>query len=446
MKLPVPAPQLTDLIDAGEVSISQIIGKAGPDLDGAYEHWDHLRHLQPPDQLAPLTWWAAMKMARLAIARHLPLRDRDGRFFSVSVTSTMQRQLHFLDREAAGAILGADMVDDDTTRKRFLMRSLIEEAMTSSQLEGASTTRQVAKEMLTTGRAPRDRSEQMIYNNYRMMQSLRRMSERPLTPDLIFEMHRLLMLDAIDDPQQVGRFRTAEDNIIVQDKGDPTIVLHVPPPAAELPQRLRAICDFANAQNGKDDFLHPIIRAIAIHFQIGYDHPFCDGNGRTARALFYWAMLKEGYWMAEYLSISSVLKKAPAKYVTAYLYSESDGQDMSYFIAHQLSVIEEAVNSLRAYLARKVRERKQAEELLRPGSPLGAKLNYRQRALLLHAIKRPDSLYEIAGHQAAHRVAYPTARADLLELVDLGLLAKRQHGKSFIFSPVEDLSKRLDRK
>ena len=205
---------------------------------------------------------------------------------------------------------------------------------------------------------------------------------------------------------------------------------------------MQALCDFANAGD-EGEFLSPIVKAIAIHFQIGYDHPFCDGNGRTARALFYLSMLKSGYWMTEYLSISSVLKKAPGQYVTAYLYTESDGADMSYFIWHQLCVIEEAVNSLRAYLARKAKERIQAEKLLRPGSPLGAKLNHRQRALILHAIRHPDSLYEIAGHQAAHRVTYPTARSDLLGLARLGLMEQQRSGKAFVFSPVTDLSSRL---
>lgn len=360
----------------------------------------------------------------------------------MSLTGNMQRQLHFLDREAAGAIQSSGLVDEGTTRKRYLMRSLIEEAMTSSQLEGASTTRQIAKEMLSTGREPRDRSEQMIHNNYATMQSLRRLQGQALSVDLVLEIHRELMRDAMDDPSEAGRLRSAADNVVVQDRLDPDIVLHVPPRAEELPERLQALCDFANgAQEG--EFLHPIVRAIAIHFQIGYDHPFCDGNGRTARVLFYWSMLSSGYWLSEYISISSVLKKAPAPYIRSYLYSESDGTDMTYFIAQQLDVIIDAVEGLRGYLARKGRERNQAEALLRPGSPLGAKLNHRQRALLLHAIRNPDSLYEIAGHQMAHRVTYPTARSDLLGLVELGLLEQERRGKAFIFSPVPDLSRRL---
>src|SRR3546814_14488637 len=87
--------------------------------------------------------------------------------------------------------------------------------------------------MLGTGRKPRDRSEQMIFNTYAMMQSLRHLQDRPLSVDRILEMHRLLMREALDDPSQAGRLRTAEDNVIVQDRGDPTITLHVPPPRSE---------------------------------------------------------------------------------------------------------------------------------------------------------------------------------------------------------------------
>lgn len=445
MKLPVPAPQLQALLNSGQVDLDRIFGQGiGPEVDGIYEHWDHLRHLTPPKGLTPDAWWAGLKMARGVLARALPLYDKDGGRFTVSVTSTLLRKLHFLDREAAGLILGADRDDDQSIRRRHLVRSLIEEAMTSSQLEGASTTRRVAKEMLSTGRAPRDRSEQMIYNNYATMQSLGGLRERPLTTDMILEIHRRLMADALDDPTEAGRLRTAADNIIVQDKGDPTIVLHVPPSAGELPSRLQALCDFANDRND-GEFLHPIIRAIAIHFQIGYDHPFCDGNGRTARALFYWSMLRSGYWLSEYVSISSILKKAQGQYVRAYLYTESDGADMSYFIAHQLDVVMQAVNSLRAYLSRKGRERKQAENLLRPASKLGARLNHRQRALLLDALKQLDNSYTIAGHQTSHRVTYATARSDLLGLERLKLLTRYQQGKAFVFHPVSDLAQRLER-
>ena len=354
----------------------------------------------------------------------------------------MQRRLHFIDREAAGSIQGLDREEDPRSGERFLIRSLIEEAMTSSQLEGASTTREVAKELLRSGRAPRDPSERMIFNNYQVMQQLRTWRDRPLTPAAIFEMHRMLTLDTLNDPTAAGRFRRADERIYVEDARDGT-VLHDPPPAEQLPQRMQILCDFAN-ETSSDTFLHPVVRAIALHFQIGYDHPFVDGNGRTARALFYWSMLRSGYWLTEYLSISSVLKKAPSQYTHAYLLTETDESDLGYFVSHQLDVIEQAVAGLHGYLARKAKERRQAETLLRPGSPLGKRLNHRQRALLINACRHPDRTYRIEEHRQTHSVAYETARTDLLGLTKLKLLIKRRDGKAFVFVPARNLAERLE--
>src|SRR3546814_12104701 len=116
---------------------------------------------------------------------------------------------------------------------------------------------------------------------------------------------------------------------------------------------------------------------------------------------------------------------------------------MSYVFAHQHDWIIAAVESLRGYLARKTKERNQAEALLRPDSGLGAALNHHQRSLLLHAIRHPGSESEIAGIQAAHRVIYPTARADLTGLVELHLVEQENRGKAFAVTPDADPAKQL---
>lgn len=444
MKLPVSPPPLNELLARHGGLLSRVFAqKLGPEVEGRYEHWDHLRHLTPPAGMPVEAWWLGIQLARQAIGRFLPLVDKAGRPLRISVTDGMQRMLHFLDREAAGSIQGLDREEDEKGRDKYLIRSLIEEAMTSSQLEGASTTREVAKELLRSGREPRDRSEQMIYNNYQVMQELRRWRDRPLTPTAVFEMHRQLTADTLDDPAAAGRFRRADEQIRVLDNRDGT-VLHDPPPADQLPARMEALCRFANDGN-TDGFLHPVVRAIALHYQLGYDHPFVDGNGRTARALFYWSMLRSGYWLTEFLSISSVLRKAPAQYVRAYLYSETDGSDLGYFASHQLDVLQQSVQGLRGYLARKTRERQQAESLLRPTTPLGRRLNHRQRALLVNACRHPERIYRIEEHRQAHNITYQTARTDLLGLASARLLRKRKEGRAFEFQAVADLAQKLER-
>lgn len=440
MKLPVPAPLLHEILDRHPDQIMALVNRGiGPEIKGVYEHWDKLRHRTPPDGLSSELWWAGIKMSRNGMARNIPLLDIKQRPFHVSLTDSMQRRLHYVDREAAGAIRGANSSLEGP--QIYLIRSLIEEAMTSSQLEGAATTRVVAKEMLSTGRPPRDHGETMIYNNYAVMKDIRDWHTRPFTPEAIMELHATLTANTLEG-DQCGRLRTAEDHIVLYDRGSPPTLLHTPPPARELPARLQRLCDFANKVS-TDEFLHPVVRAIAIHFQIGYDHPFCDGNGRTARILFYWSMLKSGYWMTEFLSISSILRKSPGNYLRAYLYTESDERDLSYFIAQQLDVIEQAIKGLHAYIARKTEENRKVDKLLRSADILGQNLNHRQRALLANAIHDPGRSYTVANHQTAHRVTYPTALNDLKHLEQVGLLTKRKIGKALHFRPVANLGQLL---
>ncbi len=176
---------------------------------------------------------------------------------------------------------------------------------------------------------------------------------------------------------------------------------------------------------------------------IGYDHPFADGNGRTARALFYWAMARSGYWLMEFLSISQFLRKAPRQYVQAYLHTETDRNDTTYFVLHQLDVIRRAIDGLHDYLARKTEELRELTRLLGRGW-LRERLNHRQAALLTHALRHPGETYRLARHQAVHNVVYQTARVDLLELERLGLLEKTKQGNAFAFHAVDDLEQRLE--
>lgn len=443
MKIPMPPPSWHELARRHGNEIGRIFEQSlGPEIRGKYEHWDHLRHLTPPPGLNLEQWWLGIKFARQALARKLPISDKNGQPFKVSLSDSLQRRLFLIARDASGAMKGMERPEDASSKARYLVRSLMEEAMTSSQLEGAATTTQIAKDMLRSGREPRDYGERMIYNNYATMRELNRWVDAPLTPNTVFEIHRMLTDGTLKDTTWAGRFRTAADNIVIEDETGN--VLHIPPKAEELSTRLEALCNFAN-ENEDATFLHPVVRAIIIHFQIGYDHPFCDGNGRTARALFYWSMLRSGFWMMEYLSISSILHKAPSQYTRAYLYTETDDGDVSYFVDHQLDVILAAVEGLHGYLARKRDVQHRAEALLKPGSKLARKLNHRQRALLINALRHPDKPFTIEGHRRSHDVTYATARSDLLGLAHVKLMTQYKHGRSFVFIPASDMAEKIKR-
>ncbi len=408
--------------------------------EGRYLHWDELRHRSPPKGLSHEQWWLGVKLARLGQSQMLPLSDKRDTAFHFTLPEPLIRALHFVDRDTTGQILMDAPVATPQDRDRYVVSSLIEEAITSSQLEGASTTRRVAEDMLRAGRRPRTLSERMIFNNHRAMAHIRAIKEESLTPDLILDLHRMLTVDTLENAEDAGRLRQADD-IHVVDPRDGQL-LHVPPAAALLPERLERLCAFANGGEEETPYVHPVVRAILLHFMLGYDHPFSDGNGRCARALFYWSMARQGYWLVEYLSISSILRQAPGQYARAYLHTETDGNDATYFLLHQLEVMQSAVDRLKAYLKEKSRQARNTERLLEDAG-LRARLNSRQIALLGHALKHSDAIYTVESHRASHAVAYGTARADLLDLAELGLIQQATQGKRFVFTVPENLGARL---
>ncbi len=442
MKLPVLPPNFEVIFKGltSDLFMKVTQGGFGMTVKGEYLPWDQLRYRDPPEGLTREAWWMGLRLARQGAFSTLPLLDKLGRPFVFAMPEVVQIHLHHLDQDLAGVIRSSE-VANSAHRDEYLLRSLIEESITSSQLEGASTTRKVAEAMLREARQPRTHSERMIYNNFLTMRAIQEFREEPFTPKRILELHRLLTDGTLDDPADAGRLRRSDD-VFVYNTDDGSI-LHKPPSCAELPERLERLCAFANASESDRPFIHPVLRAILLHFMLGYDHPFVDGNGRTARALFYWSMLRSGYWLTEFISISRILKQAPAQYGMAYLYTESGEGDTTYFLIHQLQTIRKAVDELHAFLARRKKEQRDLERLIAPASDRGALLNHRQRAILAHAIRHAGASYRIAEHQRIHGITYQTARTDLLELVDLGLLDQRREGKAFVFIAPIDLKRRI---
>lgn len=123
----------------------------------------------------------------------------------------------------------------------------------------------------------------------------------------------------------------------------------------------------------------------------------------------------------------------------AYLYTETDDNDLTYFILYQLDVIRRAIEQLQTYVERKVRNIQRIEKKLHGVSLL----NHRQRARITHALRHPISIYTIQGHTRSHNVTYQTGRNDLLGLARRGLLHKGKRGRTWFFSPVKDLEERL---
>ena len=439
MKIPQTPPPIQKLLAtvAQQDKLFAILGKVSSwEHEGRYFHWDDLRFRTPPKGLTQSEWWLGLKMNRQVTRRKLSLLDKAGVPFSFVVPDSVTDLLHQIDRGGGTLVDLPETMSSPEQRDRYVVRSLMEEAITSSQLEGAATTRAVAKKMLAEGRKPRDRSERMILNNFLTMRRIVELRDKPMTPSLVFEIHREISEGTLDIADGAGRFRHVQEAIDISDwEGR---VFHVPPSAEELPGRMERMCEFANGKP-LGHFMHPVVQAIILHFWLAYDHPFVDGNGRTARALFYWHMLRSGYWLFEFISISQFLRRAPAQYGKAFLHTETDESDLTYFILHQTNVIQRALQELHDYAVEKSRETRSSMDLLHRHPSL----NHRQQALLTHALKHPGFAYTIQSHCTRQAVVYQTARTDLLGLARATLLEQRKVGRTLVFVAPPDLEKHL---
>jgi Fic family protein len=390
-----------------------------------------------PKDITPEISWSYLKLTRQSKTIKTKLISKDGVPFNYWTPDEVLRNLSEIDKYIGGQIL----IDNEAPfnkpeHKRFLVNSLMEEAIASSQLEGASTTRRIAKEMLRTSRKPENHAERMIYNNYKTILKIKDFINKPLSEQILLELHKLMTVDTLENSNWSGRFRTPADAPVVV--GDEDGTLYVPPSPEKIKEMLEVLYNYANTDES-ERFVHPAIKAINLHFYLSYIHPFNDGNGRTARALFYWYMLNKNYWMMEYLTISRIFIQATGQYKRAFLYTEIDDSDLTYFITFNIKVIIIAIKKLVGYI------RDKQKEIVGIGYHLKkhADLNERQRDLLRHAIDSPDSEYTIEAHKTINNVTYETARKDLINLQKKGFLDKIKKGKKFYFTPSKNLIKIL---
>ena len=380
------------LLKGIDPNIMPVVDKVNAD----YEYWDKAKYKKLPEGFTPQMLWTNVKASRLRST--IPVWNKYG--INLCVTSQMQRLCHEFDMKF-GSFWEVEGDSQSAEKKYYLSSSLMEEAIYSSKMEGASTTRIVAKDMLRKKKSPQNKSQQMIVNNYNTIQYIVEHREQPLTEELLLTIHRLMTEKTLDNPEDAGRFRT-NDKVVVADmvEGD---IIYTPPSFQEIPEFVESLCNFFNNDNPRT-FIHPIIRGIIVHFMLAFMHPFVDGNGRTARALFYWYMLKEGYKLTEYMSISRV-------------YVENDGNDMGYFVAYNLGALEKSFQQLRDYIQRKQREKRAASSFMMAGN-----INQRQALILQRLKEEPDTIFTVKDVQEQFSVSSMTARKDLSALVLQGYL------------------------
>lgn len=403
-------------------------------LDKEYPYWEEFRR-KVKDWKVPAEWlWVYNKLARSKTITEINISNTPGFKFKFNTTSRILQNLHQFDLNLGGVLEGRSIIPSED-RNRYLISSIMEEAIASSQLEGAATTREIAKEMLRTQRKPRNESEKMILNNYVTINRVLEIKDQSLSKECILEIHALVTKGTLKEKENEGRWRT-KNNVEVVD-GITGEVFYTPPPFEKLEHLMNCFCEFAN-NSDDNEFIHPIVKGIILHFLIGYIHPFVDGNGRTARAIFYWYLLSKGYWLVEYMSISKIIIKAPAQYARAYLYTEHDENDLTYFIGFNIKCLDLALKNLQSYIERKVAEKHNLYHLLQYEN-----INERQAEILKSLIVDNKKSYTINEIQNKFGTVYQTARTDLFGLQSIGYLKEKKFGKKLIFFKADDFNEKL---
>ncbi len=382
--------------------------------------------------------WLLIKITRAYSCVLLPYKPLNITYVE---TSAISKELHMCDQDLTKLLSTTEKKLKET--REYMSEAFADEAIFSSKLEGAVTTEIIAKDMIRKNIPPKTKDEMMILNNHEAMQYILDKKDIYLTPEFICEIQRIVTKGTLDTDEHSGMFRTTDDVYVT--KPGTHDILHYPPKAQELPSLIQELCTFVNLdkqQDTDDDsaYIHPIIVGIALHFLIGYIHPFYDGNGRTARTLFYWYVISRGYDLFRYIPISKVIKKAPAKYRDAYLSTEEDDMDMTYFILYNIECIKKARKALTEHLGREMDRSTAVSRMIKELNDVTP----RQVRIISYMAEHPEEQFGITEIAERFSIAYQTARTDLIDLEARKYLWMKKKGKAFLYSIDEDLVKKID--
>ena len=406
---PVPKIEEKNRVEAIQMLIDNDLREVFQKIDREYLYWDKVKY-SAPENIDKHTLWHAVKIQRQLNSQTV----RFGKYvFHFTITKNMLALLHAFDMDWGGN-LGTKTIIPASDKSYYLISSIMEEAIASSQMEGASTTRRIAKDMLRKQLKPINKSQQMIVNNYDTITKISNDFNKDFSMEDLLDIHRSISKSTLDNSEDEGVFRKNDDIYVVDSITGS--VAHTPPSYNEIIDMIVDLCEFANNDNN-DNFIHPIIKGIIIHFILAYIHPFVDGNGRTARSLFYWYMIKKGYWLTEYLSISRIIYTNKKSYEKAFLYTENDDNDLSYFIQYHLNVMKKAFEDLKKYLQRKIDEQQNVHRFI-------GVLNTNDRQRYVFKVIMENKHIIITPKELASQfdITTRTARTDLQELVKMGYL------------------------
>ncbi len=351
-----------------------------------------------------------MEEARKKSAISLPLKAQNGLPFWFVINKTIEAQC-----DAVAAVARQSFVFDELS-EQAMEEATIDEAVWSSVIEGAFTSKAEAARIIRQNKSPTNKSEQMVKNNYQALLYVLEHLEDPITAQTLIDIARMVTRGASDET--VEGFRTVPVYVTGREG-----IVYTPPDAAQVPALVDDLIAFIT-----DSELHPLLKACIAHFYFVYVHPFTDGNGRTARALSYMMLLRTGYDFFRYFSISGLIAEERGRYYKAMRQVETSGNDMTYFIDYYSAMLSRSVDRMKEHLLGHVLTEKRMHALQAAG-----RLNERQLKGARWLLEGKTAQVTVDVWKKKFRTATETARQDLLLLCEEGLLERKMEGRKAVF-------------
>ena len=347
-----------------------------------------------------------LSLLKALVYKPLPLQDFKGNDI-VYMESILRFPINALKR----------LLTPPYDQVKYGIQAMEDEISSSFSVESIELNRDSVRKILR-GYAPTDEQEESIYG---MKMGLDFMSDRSnaITEDNIFALYDMAIgryLDEGDKLNPGAYYRHDTVYIVGQD------VEHVGLPHQKIPEYMGSLIEFIN----NDSSMNDLLKAAAIHFYVAYIHPYFDGNGRMARLMHIWYLLRQNYPAALYIPLSQYIHQSRSRYYAAFSLAEQNEKlsglmDMTPFLAY---FIEQVYDKLGL-------SRRQVDTLATYQSMLdGGGITVKERDLWTFVLSVYGSA-EFSTKQLEKdfgSAAYATIRKFVLKFTDMGLLTARQYG------------------
>ncbi|QTY27064.1 Fic family protein [Flavobacterium sp. CS20] len=169
---------------------------------------------------------------------------------------------------------------------------------------------------------------------------------KPSNEKSFLKAHKNFMEGLIEDS---GKYRTQSVGIVKGSK-----VEHFAPPFGNVPYFMKELFEYLK----KSDEIE-LIKSCVFHYEMGFIHPFLDGNGRMGR-LWQTLILMEKYPIFEFLPFETLINKDQEKYYKALAESDKSGKSTK-FIEYMLNVIDISISELLDFNNRTLNEKDRLE-------------------------------------------------------------------------------------